>query len=88
MSVDGDGRDKPCVYRPSVQRFFCDTACDGGDGDLIMAFGIAADIPLIESVARQFGVLYTSHNPVNVSCAFVNRLGQVAIYYCPVSTLQ
>lgn len=48
--------DDPCVYRPSVLRFFCDTARDGGDAEFVVMFGILDDIPLIGNVGRLFGV--------------------------------
>jgi len=42
--------DDPCIYRPSVLRFFCDTARDGGDAEFVVAFGVAGDIPLLGDV--------------------------------------
>ncbi|MBO9316322.1 MAG: hypothetical protein J7456_11130, partial [Chloroflexus sp.] len=55
--LNGDGFDEPCVYRPSVNRFFCDTARNGGDAELVIAFGIADDMPLLGNTGRHFGVL-------------------------------
>ncbi|WP_322821840.1 hypothetical protein [Chloroflexus sp.] len=42
--------DDPCVYRPSVLRFFCDTNRSGGDAEFVLVFGIAGDTPLLGGV--------------------------------------
>ncbi|WP_322489909.1 hypothetical protein [Chloroflexus sp.] len=54
--VDGDGRAYPCVYRPSLQRFYCDTAHNGGAAEVEVAFGSAGDVPLIGSLGVPFGI--------------------------------
>lgn len=48
--------DAPCVFRPSNQRFLCDTARDGGAAEFTVQFGVSGDIPLIGSLGQPFGV--------------------------------
>ncbi|MCS6840973.1 MAG: hypothetical protein NZ699_01985 [Roseiflexus sp.] len=42
--------DAPCVCRSSAQRFFCNTARNGGAAEFTVAFGEPLDAPLLGDV--------------------------------------
>lgn len=42
--------DVACVFRPSSQRFYCDTGRDGGFAEYSVVFGAATDIPLLGDI--------------------------------------